>query len=145
MHRASCVCAFICDSVYVHMACAHIFVCTQVCLCRTQAGLHILYTEITILFCTCPMLCRNRSCPVWGPSLGSSFPFQLPALPSPGSGALWGSGWFRVVFAGFAGRAPAFECQVPSLLDLLPGYHYALTSSPWNPQAALLIAALNCN
>lgn len=59
----------------------------------------------------------------------------------------WAQGFvgFRVVFAGFAGKAPAFECQVPSLLDLMPGYDYALTSSPQNPQAALLIAAVNCN
>lgn len=37
-------------------------------------------------------------------------------------GFMWAAlGWFGVAFADFAGRVPAPQCQVPSLLDAMPG------------------------
>lgn len=89
-----------------------------------------------------PHALQEEVLPSLGPILGQQFPIPAACLAKPG---LRGFVGFRVVFAGFAGRAPAFECQVPSLLDLMPGYDYALTSSLRNPRAALLIAAVNCN
>lgn len=83
-----------------------------------------------------------RALPALGPALGqwccgAVEPSRCPVCCSQAA-----QGWPRVALAGSAGRA--LQCQGPALAAV-PGQDHPLTSSPCNPQAALLIAVVNCS